>query len=182
MLWDKGVGEFVEAARILRREGTTARFQLLGPCGVANPSAIQRSELAAWEQEGVIDYLGETDDVRGQVRDTDCVVLPSYREGVPRTLMEAAAMARPIIASDIPGCREVVRPGTTGLLCQVKDAEALANSMRAFLQLTAGQREAMGEAGRRYALERFDERKAIGKYLAFIERHRIGIRVADRPQ
>ncbi len=178
MLWDKGVAEFVDAARRLRSEFPQARFLLLGPCNVANPSAISRQQLSDWEQEGVITYLGETPDVRAQICESDCVVLPSYREGVPRTLMEAAAMARPIIASDIPGCREVVLDGSTGLLCAARDAESLAQAMRSFLQLPAEARLRMGLRGRDYATERFDERKAIAKYLDFIDYYRIG---APRP-
>lgn len=174
MLWDKGIAEFVEAARFLRTAWPQARFRLLGPCGVANPSAIGREQLEAWQREGVIEYLGETPDVRDQIREADCIVLPSYREGVPRTLMEAAAMARPIIASDIPGCREVVRHGSTGLLCAARDAQALAAALEQFLRLPAAERARMGERGRDYALQRFDERRAIAKYLEFIDAYRIG--------
>src|SRR6202171_219253 len=103
LLWDKGVGEYVEAARRLRAKYPHARFQLLGPVGVDNPSAITLDEVKAWQREGVIEYLGEAHDVRPHIANADCVVLPSYREGVPRTLMEASAMGRPIVAADVPG-------------------------------------------------------------------------------
>src|SRR5581483_9725820 len=125
LLWDKGVGEYVEAARMLREHYPHAKFQLLGPVGVDNPSAITQSDIEGWCKEGIIEYLGEAHDVRPVIANADCVVLPSYREGVPRTLMEASAMGRPIVATDVPGCREVVDDGITGLLCEVKNAHSL---------------------------------------------------------
>ena len=116
MLWDKGVGEFVEAARQIRRQHSQARFLLLG--GLSdNPSAIMPAHIKAWEREGVIAYGGKTDDVRPALAAADCVVLPSYREGTPRALLEAAATARALIATDVPGCRSVVEDGGTGYLC-----------------------------------------------------------------
>jgi len=164
LLWDKGVGEYVEAARRLRARYPQARFRLLGPVGVDNPSAITRDEVAAWEQEGVIEYLGEAHDVRPFIAAADCVVLPSYREGVPRTLMEASAMGRPIVATDVPGCREVVADGVNGLLCEVRNAESLAGRLAQMLDMSGAARRAMGERGRQKVAAEFDERVVIEKY------------------
>jgi glycosyltransferase involved in cell wall biosynthesis len=164
LLWDKGVGEYVEAARRLRTRYPHARFRLLGPVGVDNPSAISRDEVAAWEQEGVIEYLGEAHDVRPFIAAADCVVLPSYREGVPRTLMEASAMGRPIVATDVPGCREVVADGVNGLLCEVRNAESLAGRLAQMLDMSGEARRAMGERGRQKVAAEFDERVVVEKY------------------
>jgi glycosyltransferase involved in cell wall biosynthesis len=164
LLWDKGVGEYVEAARRLRARYPQARFRLLGPVGVDNPSAITRDEVAAWEQEGVIEYLGEAHDVRPFIAAADCVVLPSYREGVPRTLMEASAMGRPIVATDVPGCREVVADGVNGLLCEVRNAQSLAERLAQMLDMSGAARRAMGERGRQKVAAEFDERVVIEKY------------------
>jgi glycosyltransferase involved in cell wall biosynthesis len=166
MLWDKGVGEFVAAARQVRRLYPGALFLLLGPADVANPAAIPRAQLATWEAEGVVRYLGPTDDVRPWLAQADCVVLPSYREGVPRTLLEAAATARPVIATDAPGCRDAVRDGRTGWLCRPADAGDLAERMLRFVALTPADRQAMGAAGRAFMAECFDERAVIARYLA----------------
>jgi len=168
LLWDKGVGEYVEAARRLRARYPHARFQLLGPVGVENPSAISRDEVALWEREGVIDYLGETTDVRPYIADSDCVVLPSYREGVPRTLMEAGAMGRPVVATDVPGCREVVAHGENGLLCEVRNAASLEAALAAMLDMGPDERRAMGERGRKKIEKEFDERAVVQRYRELV--------------
>jgi glycosyltransferase involved in cell wall biosynthesis len=168
LLWDKGVGEYVEAARQLRERYPRARFQLLGPVGVDNPSAITRDEVAAWEREGVIEYLGEAHDVRPLIAEADCVVLPSYREGVPRTLMEASAMGRPIVATDVPGCREVVEDGVTGFLCEAKSAASLADQLERMLTLGAPQRTEMAAKGREKVAREFDEKVVVERYKGTI--------------
>ena len=168
LLWDKGVGEYVDAARQLRARYPNARFQLLGPVGVDNPSAISREEVAAWEREGVIEYGGEAHDVRPFIAAAECVVLPSYREGVPRTLMEAAAMGRPIVATDVPGCREVVANGINGLLCEAKSAASLAEKMAQMLDMSGAARREMGERGRQKVAAEFDERVVVERYTDLI--------------
>ena len=165
LLWDKGIGEFVEAARVVRRQRPEARFQLLGFLDVPNRTAIDRATLEGWVKEGVVDYLGQTDDVRPFIADADCVVLPSYREGVSRTLLEAAAAGRPLIATDVPGCREVVEEGSNGFLCRARDAEDLARTLLRFCALDAGSRAAMGRASRGKAEREFDEAIVIDHYL-----------------
>ncbi|WEE20397.1 glycosyltransferase family 4 protein [Aeromonas caviae] len=174
MLWDKGIGEYVEAARIIRQRYPYAVFQLLGACGVANPSAIKRDQVTEWEQQGWVEYLGSTIDVRPFIAKADCVVLPSfYREGVPRTLMEAAAMAKPLITTDNVGCRDVVLPGQTGWLCPVKNAQALADCCERFILLPVAERQAMGLAGREFMRHQFDEQLVINQYLTTLNKNLI---------
>ncbi len=148
LLWDKGVGEFVEAARRLKCELPNAEFRLMGFLDVLNPSAISREQVEQWTAEGVVRYMGVTDDMPAAYAGADCVVLPSYREGMPRTLLEAASMGLPIITTDTTGCRDTVEDGVTGFLCQLKDAHDLADKMRRMLMLSDEKRIAMGCAGR----------------------------------
>jgi glycosyltransferase involved in cell wall biosynthesis len=118
-----------------------------------------------WTGEGVVRYLGACDDVRPEITNTDCVVLPSYREGLPRSLLEAAAMARPIIATDVAGCRDAVNDQVTGYLCKPRDARDLAEKMARMLQLPPEERSRMGDKGREKVEREFDERLVIAKYL-----------------
>jgi glycosyltransferase involved in cell wall biosynthesis len=165
LIWDKGVGEFVEAARQIKSEFSEAHFQLLGFLDVKNRTAISREQVQEWEAEGVIEYLGDTEDVRPYIEKASCVVLPSYREGLPRTLLEAAAMARPIIATDVTGCREIVQDGQNGFLCKPKDTESLAKKMSVFLNLPLKKRSEMGLQGRKIIEKRFDEKKVVGTII-----------------
>ena len=168
MLRDKGVCEFVEAAKLLHSQWPQAEFCLLGFVDVQNPSAISRAEMDAWVDEGVVNYLGESDDVRNHITAATCIVLPSYREGTPRSLLEAAAMGRPIITTDAVGCREVVDDGVTGYLCKVRDAADLAEKMERMLSLSHDQSEEMGKRGRAKMKAEFDEKIVIKKYLEAI--------------
>lgn len=168
MLKDKGIEEFVEAARHVRRQVPSAQFQLLGFVDAANPNAIALERIRAWEADGIVRYLGHTDDVRPYLSGADCVVLPSYREGVPRSLLEAAAMSRPIIATSVTGCRDVVDDEVNGLLCRVRDAGHLAEKMLRMIALPAERRLEMGAAGRRKVETEFDENLVIQKYLSVL--------------
>lgn len=165
LLWDKGVGEYVDAARKVRRQYPAAEFRLLGFLDVQNPSAIPRAQVEAWVAEGVVGYLGSTDDVLPYLREADCVVLPSYREGVPRTLLEAAAMAKPLITTDAPGCRDAVDDGVTGFLCCLRDADDLAGKMLRMIEMDRDDCVAMGHRGREKMVREFDERIVINRYL-----------------
>jgi glycosyltransferase involved in cell wall biosynthesis len=165
LLRDKGVVEFVEAARSLRSDLPGARFQLLGGLDDRNRSAIRQAEIDSWIAEGIVEQLGPTDDVRPFIAASSAVVLPSYREGLPRSLLEAAAMDRPLIASDVPGCRDVVEDGVNGYLCAVRDASSLATAMRRLAQLPRARQLAMGKAGRRRVQERFSEAFVVRAYL-----------------
>jgi len=169
LLWDKGIGEFVEAARTLLNDGRDVEFQLLGFLGVENSSAIPEKTIQQWEQAGIIRYLGSTDDVRHRLAQADCVVLPSYyREGVPRSLLEAASMAIPVITTDAVGCREVVDDGVTGYLCKPRDANDLSDKMRLIMDMPSGERVAMGQKGREKMLREFNEKLVIDRYLVAI--------------
>jgi len=178
LLRDKGICEFVEAARKIRRKYPRARFQLLGQLGVANRTAITREELESWLAEGVVEYLGETDDVRPFIAQAHCVVLPSYREGLPRSLLEAGAMGRPLITTDAPGCREVVQDGENGYLCRLKDAEDLAEKILAFLKLSFDERCKMGLLSREKVSGEFDETIVIERYLEAADRYRLSEKIA----
>jgi glycosyltransferase involved in cell wall biosynthesis len=165
MLWDKGVGEFVAAARRVRQRHPEARFELLGFLEVRNPAAISREQMDAWVAEGVVRYLGVSDDVRLQIAAADCIVLPSYREGTPRTLLEAAAMGRPLIATDVVGCREVVEDEVNGFLCRLKDADDLADKMERMIALRPEVRAEMGWRGREKVEREFDANLVVDAYL-----------------
>ncbi|WP_230772521.1 glycosyltransferase family 4 protein [Sphingomonas sp. Leaf4] len=168
LIRDKGVFEFVEAARAIRTTHPAVRFQILGFLDVANRTAIDRATLDGWVAEGLIDYLGAANDVRPFLAQADCVVLPSYREGTSRVLLEAAAMARPAITTDVPGCRDVVRDGETGLLCRVRDAKDLARAMGEMLERDDAARAVMGAAARYDILARFSEGEVIAHYRKVI--------------
>ena len=165
LLADKGVREFVEAAAIVRARHPEARFQLLGGLDPGNRTAIGEEEVRQWGREGIVEYLGPTDDVRPYIARASAVVLPSYREGLPRSLLESAAMGRPLIATDVPGCREIVKDGQTGLLCQVRSASSLAAAMARFGEMGVDQREALGKAARAKVEAEFSERAVIDAYL-----------------
>ncbi|HMN13111.1 MAG TPA: glycosyltransferase family 4 protein [Bellilinea sp.] len=169
LLWDKGIREYVEAARRVRARMPQAKFRLLGFLDVENRTAVPRQTVENWEQEGLIEYLGQTNDVRPHLADADCVVLPSYREGTPRSLLEAAAMARPLIATDVPGCRDVVDDGVNGWLCKAKDVDDLADKMLQFTESSHAQRLEMGRQSRLKAERQFNERIVVDAYLAAIE-------------
>lgn len=164
LLRDKGVLEFVEAARQVKASHPEVRFQLLGATGSENRTAIDTATVEGWVAEGVVEYLGTAGDVRPAIAAAACVVLPSYREGAPRTLIEAASMARPIITTDVPGCRAVVDPDVSGFLCDVRSADSLAMAMRRFLALSPEDRAEMGQAGRAKMEREFDQALVVAAY------------------
>lgn len=170
MLKDKGLEELAEAARIMRTDGVEARIALLGGSGGTNPSAVPESVLARWDADDLFDRLGSTDDVRPHIAGAHCVILPSYREGLPRSLLEGAAMARPLVATDVPGCRDLVVDGETGLLCAARSGPDLARAMRAMIALGPERRAAMGAAGRALVERQFDQRLVAAAYLEALRR------------
>lgn len=166
LLWDKGVGDYVEAARRVRSAFPNVEFWIVGFLDVHNPSAISREQIDQWVSEGLLKYLGSSDTMEEIYRGADCMVLPSYyREGVPRTLLEAASMGLPVITTDSVGCRDAVDDGTTGYLCHPKDVNDLENKMRQMLMLSSEKRLAMGRAGRDKMLREFDEQIVLDNYL-----------------
>lgn len=150
MLWDKGVGEFVEAARHLRSKGIHARFALVGRRDDHNPAAIPQSVLMAWAEEGAVEWWGHRDDMPAVYQTASLVVLPSYREGLPKVLLEAAASGKAIVATDVPGCRDIVRHEINGVLVRPRDWTSLAEGMERLLR-DSEQRETMAVRGRQLA-------------------------------
>jgi glycosyltransferase involved in cell wall biosynthesis len=169
MLKDKGVVEFVNASQLLKESGLKSEFCLLGFLDVQNPAAISSEKMKEWTDQGFVKYLGVSDDVREHISSADCIVLPSYREGTPRTLLEASAMGKPIITANVVGCKEVVEHGFNGFLCEVKNAQDLSLKMQEMLLLSKDQRRLMGENGRFKMEKEFDEKFVIQKYLRAID-------------
>lgn len=170
LLWDKGAQEYVDAARVVKQQYPATRFQILGFADVDNRTAVPRATLNGWISEGLVEHLGAADDVRPHIAAADCIVLPSYREGLPRSLLEASAMARPIVATDVPGVRDVVDHEVTGLLCAARDATSLANAMIAIIEMPREAREAMGQAGRAKVERKFAISRVTDCYLDAIDR------------
>lgn len=168
LLWDKGIAEYAEAARQLKAKGLPIHFLLAGAPDPGNPAAIPQATLDDWQAEGLIELLGQVSDMAGLFAIVDMVVLPSYREGLPKSLIEAAACALPLVTTDVPGCREVVTHAVDGLLVPVKDAKALASAIER-LHLDPALARELGLAARARALREFDEKIVIGKTLAVYE-------------
>ncbi len=170
MLREKGVGELVEAMRHLKVKYQQVECHLLGFLYVDNPSAITRKEMQHWVEQGLVTYLGKSDDVVKFIRNADCVVLPSYyREGVPRSLLEAASVGKPIITTNAIGCRDVVDDGVNGYICNVRDSLDLANKMERMINLSENERISMGKSGREKMLKEFDESIVIRRYLEVVK-------------
>ena len=182
MLWDKGVGEFVEAARMLRSSGI--RFVLVGPVDAGNLTSITAAELMAWQNEGLLTWLGNRCDMPALLRTAHVVCLPSYREGLPKALIEAAACGRPIITTDVPGCRDVVRDGENGLLVPARDARGLADAIGK-LANDAALRARMGARSREIAEREFSvtavAEETLAVYAALLSIDSITPREPPRP-
>ena len=163
LLKDKGLLEYVDAARILTKE-YDVKCYILGAYYEANPTAISQKQMHSWEVEGMVTYLGVSDDVASHIASVDCVVLPSYREGLSRVLLEAASMAKPLVTTNVAGCKEVVDDGINGYLCEVKNSTSLAKAMQKMLALSELERQNMGKKGREKVIAQFDEKLVIDKY------------------
>ena len=161
----RALGNRALAARLVRGAYPDVSFQLLGPIGSINRTAVPSRDVERWQAEGIVEYLGESDDVRGAMEQADCIVLPSYREGLPRALLEGSAIGKPLIATDVPGCRDVIVDGETGYLCAVRSADSLAGAMVKMLERSADERLEMGRRGRRKIEDEFCETRVIAKYL-----------------
>ncbi len=156
LLWDKGIREMVEAARLLRARRVRCRIAFVGRPDSRNPSSVDEDSLRKWVSEGLLEWWGYQEDMAAVMRAAHIVVLPSYREGVPKALLEAAAAGRPIVTTDVPGCREVVIDGVNGILVPPRDASALANAIERLVD-SPELREKMGAAGRIVAETRFGD-------------------------
>jgi glycosyltransferase involved in cell wall biosynthesis len=175
ILWDKGIGVFVEAARLIKKRHKHARFQLLGFIDNLNPSAISKEQIEEWVNEGVIEYLGVTDNVRVYLNKINCFVLPSsYKEGVPKSLLEAASLEIPIITTDNVGCREVVEDGYNGFLCRIKDSNDLARKMEKMMNMPGKELCIMGTNGRKKVIAEFHEDLVLKYYLDSLKKYIAG--------
>lgn len=168
LLSDKGIREFVQAADRVRESTPHARFQILGSPDAGNPASIEASELSRWIEDRSVEYLGQTDDVRPFIARAAVVVLPSYREGMPRVLLEGMAMGKPVITTDSVGCRETVEEGQNGFIVPSENAQALADAMLRFLQLPPARRSAMGRYSRQKAVAEFSNSVVLPQYLRLI--------------
>jgi len=168
LIHDKGVIEYIDAIKALKKEGVKAQFQILGATDVKHKRGISESIVREWIDTNTIEYLGKTDDVKTFINSADCVVLPSYREGTPRTLLEAASSEKPIVATDVPGCNSVVEHNYNGLLCKIKDSNDLASKMREMIFMSEDRRVMFGKNGRKKVEQEFDEKLVIDKYLEAI--------------
>jgi len=158
MLWDKGIGEYVEAAQILKTRGRTVRMLLIGAPDDQNPASIPLKRLDEWNASGVIEWLGQREDIASLLVLSHIVCLPSYREGLPKSLLEGLAAGRPLVATDVPGCREVVQDGINGFLVPVRNALSLANALEKLI-LNSELRQTMGKASRDLALAEFSSQR-----------------------
>jgi len=165
LITDKGILEFVEAAKKLKSSGMQAKFQLLGAKDPKHKRGIEVSVIDEWVKAGTVEYLGTTKDVRHFIQQADCIVLPSYREGTPRTLLEASSSAKPIVATDVPGCHHVVKHQYNGLLCKLKDADDLASKMLEMANYDDETLRKMGQNGRAKMETEYDEKIVAEKYL-----------------
>jgi glycosyltransferase involved in cell wall biosynthesis len=168
LIHDKGILEYIDAIEILKSKGVNARFQILGHLDEKHARGIEKALVDKWVAEDAVEYLGSTDDVRPYINDSDCIVLPSYREGTPRSLLEAASSAKPIVATDVAGCNNIVEHEVNGLLCEIKNANDLADKMTHIFSLDSSSLKKMGDAGRAIVEARFSEKIVIEKYLSSI--------------
>jgi len=169
LISDKGILDYIEAIRKLKKEGFEGRFQLLGPIDPEHKRGIQVDTIRKWIDSDMIEYLGTTPDVRTFIAGADCVVLPSYREGTPRTLLEAASCAKPIIATDVPGCNHVVVHEYNGFLCRMKDPSDLASKMKEIAGFADQELAVFGQNGRLKMEAEYNESLVINRYLHALE-------------
>ncbi len=168
MLRDKGIIEFVEAVRQLKARGVNARFILVGDTDLHNPSAIQKKQLTAWQEEGIVEWWGQRNDMQTVLAQSHIICLPSYREGLPKVLLEAASCGRPIVTTNTNGCREIVRNGENGLLVPIRSTVELANAIQNLIE-NKELRQNMGERGRKIVVSEFAVEKVISETMAVYE-------------
>ena len=165
LLYDKGIEEFVAAATLVKQKFPATQFQILGEFDNQNPAAITENTLNNWVESGVVQYLGYTTDVRIPIAQADCVVLPSYREAIPRVLQEAMSMTRPVISTLTAGCEEAIEEGKNGFLVPIKNSAALAEAILRIIELSPTDRAALGNYGRQKAVREFDDKIIAQQFL-----------------
>lgn len=169
ILKDKGVLEFFEAAKIIKKKYPETRFQLLGPIGSENRTAIPKKEVQKFVDAGFVEYLGITENTSSYIKNACCIVLPSYREGTSKALLEGAAVGRPLIASDVPGCREIIDNNLSGFLCKPRDGEDLAKNIEKIIKLSFEERLLMGKNGRFKMEKEYDQEFVFDMYIEAIQ-------------
>ena len=170
LLWDKGIGELVSSIIIIKKKYPLVRFQFVGILDINNLSHISKKQIEKWVDEKIIEYIDQKDDIRDYIKEADCAILPSYREGLPRFLLEAASIGRPIICTDVPGCRQVVKDKYNGLLCLPRDVESLSSSIEEFINLSYEEIKKMGINGRKVVENYFDQKIVNSLYLKIINK------------
>lgn len=164
VLYDKGYQELIDASKFIKWKRKDVVFQWLGNIDEEYPNYVERSTIERDQRDGFISYLGTTTDVREFILNADCIILPSYHEGLSRTLMESIAMGKPVITSNIPGCMETVDDGINGFLCEPRNALSLSNAILKFLSLSECERQRMGVNSRKKAIQTFDIKNVIRAY------------------
>ncbi|WP_300357466.1 glycosyltransferase family 4 protein [Fusobacterium sp.] len=162
--FDKGVKEYVESAEIIRAMYPNSEFQFLGALGGNSVSGVDETQMKSFVDKGIINYLGTVNDVREIIKNADCIVLPSYREGISRTLLEGASMEKPLIATNVTGCKEIVIDNVSGFLVEPKNSKDLADKIKKFIELSEDEKIAFGKNGRKHILNTFDEKIVIDIY------------------
>lgn len=168
LLYDKGIVEYVQAAKIVKKEFPDSVFRVVGFVDATAGLGVSQGDIQQWEQEGWIEYMGSTADVKPYINTAGCIVLPSYREGTPRTLLEALALGKPIVTTNVPGCKETVTEGVNGYLCESKNAVSLAEAMIKILVTSENQLKEMAKQGRLLAENKFDEKIVVKAYHSAI--------------
>ena len=170
LLYDKGIREFVEAARLIKKQRKDVEFWIVGELDAENPATIDKDDLVRWVEEDVVYYHGFIKDVRNIIAESDCIVLPSYREGLPRIVIEGMSMAKPVITTKTAGCSETVDDGINGYLVKLKDVNSLVQTFENFLEISYLDQKKMGEAGRLKAVNEFDDKKIADQIAEIINR------------
>ncbi len=170
LIKDKGVIEYIEAIKSIKDKYPNVKFKILGSYYFGNPSSISKEEVENWVSNGIIEYLGYTDAVLEEIEKADCIILPSYREGLSRVLLEASSMSKPIITTNVTGCRDVVEDGHNGYLVPPKDSKSLALAIEKMINLSSQERYSMGKKGRIKVIKEFDEKIVIKDYLNIINK------------
>ena len=164
LLWDKGIAELISAFKVVKKQYPETQLKFIGNYFIGNPSAIRPNQMEAWLRDPGIEYLGMVDHVDAIISTSDCVVLPSYREGMPRAILEGSSMGKPVITTDTIGCKDALNDGETGFLCKVRDADDLTKAMLRFIKLPLAHKQQMGIAGRKKMECEFDQKIVVAKY------------------
>ena len=180
LIWEKGVGEFVEASKILQNQGIKCRMVLVGDCDPDSTGSVPREQLEKWLSEGIIEWWGHKDDMAEVFSNSHIACLPSYHEGTPRVLLEAASCGRAIVTTDVPGCRQIVKENEGGLIVPIKNPKALAESIRTLVD-NPNLRIKMGKRGREIIITEFSDDIIIGQTLALYERLLLNAGLHSKP-